>query len=70
MRYDNRREYEFDLAVEAIEKENNKKNLLKKIEELKERAFLINMTDKWTWEDRENLENIERQIKEINLKLA
>lgn len=70
MRYDNRREYEFDLAVEAIEKEASRKNLLKKIEELKERAFLINMTDRWTWEDRKNLEDIERQIKEINLKLA
>lgn len=39
--------------------------LLKKLDELETRAFLINMIDRWTWEDKQLLNKTEQEIKAI-----
>ena len=66
MRYDNMREYEFDMAVEAIEREA----LLKEIDDLEMQSFLLDMKDRWTYEDyrtsREYHEKINALKKRLN----
>lgn len=47
-----------------------REELLKKLEELENRLFLINMIDMWTNEDRRNLERVEKEILEIKAALA
>lgn len=47
-----------------------REELLKKLEELENRLFLINMIDMWTNEDRRNLEKVEREILEVKAALA
>ena len=47
-----------------------REELLKKLEELENRLFLINMIDMWTNEDRRNLERVEREILEVKAALA
>lgn len=37
----------------------------KRIEELTNRLFLINMVDRWTNEDREILREVERELEEL-----
>ena len=37
----------------------------KRIENLKNRLFLLNMVDRWTNEDRENIRKIEEELKEL-----
>lgn len=47
-----------------------REELLKKLEELENRLFLINMIDMWSNEDRRNLERVEREILEVKAALA
>lgn len=47
-----------------------REELLKKLNELENRLFLINMIDMWTNEDRRNLERVEKEILEIKAALA
>lgn len=47
-----------------------REELLKKLNELENRLFLINMIDMWTNEDRRNLERVEREILEVKAALA
>lgn len=47
-----------------------REKLLKKLEELENRLFLINMIDMWTNEDRRNLEKVEKEILEVKAALA
>lgn len=47
-----------------------REELLKKLNELENRLFLINMIDMWTDEDRRNLERVEREILEVKAALA
>lgn len=47
-----------------------REELLKKLNELENRLFLINMIDMWTNEDRRNLEKVEREILEVKAALA
>lgn len=47
-----------------------REDLLKKLEELENRLFLINMIDRWTNEDRKNLREVEREIAEVKAALA
>lgn len=47
-----------------------REELLKKLNELENRLFLINMIDMWTNEDRRNLEKVEKEILEIKAALA
>lgn len=47
-----------------------REELLKKLEELENRLFLINMIDMWTNEDRRNLERVEKEILEVKAALA
>jgi len=47
-----------------------REELLKKLEELENRLFLINMIDMWTNEDRRNLEKVEKEILEVKAALA
>ena len=65
MRYDNRREYEFDMAVEALEREA----ILKEIEETETRAFLLEMKDHWTYEDFRTAEKYEKKIEALKKQL-
>ena len=37
----------------------------KRIESLKNRLFLLNMVDRWTNEDRDNIRKIEEELKEL-----
>ena len=37
----------------------------KRIENLKNRLFLLNMVDRWTNEDRDNIRKIEEELKEL-----
>lgn len=37
----------------------------KRIENLKNRLFLLNMVDRWTNEDRENIRKIEEELREL-----
>ena len=65
MRYDNRREYDFDMAVEAIEREA----ILKEIEETEMRAFLLDMKDRWTYEDYKTAREYEKKIETLKKQL-
>ena len=65
MRYDNRREYEFDMAVEALEREA----ILKEIEETEMRAFLLDMKDRWTYEDYKTAREYEKKIETLKKQL-
>ena len=65
MRYDNMREYEFDKAVEAIEREA----ILKEIEETETRAFLLDMKDRWTHEDYTTAEAYRQKIEALKKQL-
>lgn len=65
MRYDNMREYEFDKAVEAIEREA----ILKEIEETETRAFLLDMKDRWTYEDYTTAEAYRQKIEALKKQL-
>lgn len=47
-----------------------REELLKKLAELENRLFLINMIDMWTNEDRRNLERVEKEILEVKAALA
>lgn len=47
-----------------------REELLKKLNELENRLFLINMIDMWTNEDRRNLERVEKEILEVKAALA
>lgn len=47
-----------------------REELLKKLNELENRLFLINMIDMWTNEDRKNLEKVEKEILEVKAALA
>lgn len=47
-----------------------REELLKKLNELENRLFLINMIDMWTNEDRRNLEKVEKEILEVKAALA
>lgn len=47
-----------------------RQELMKKLENLKEREFLINMVDRWTNEDRKMLDEVEREILEVKKLLA
>ena len=47
-----------------------REDLLKKLEILENRRFLINMIDRWTNEDRKNLREVEKEIAEIKAALA
>ena len=42
----------------------------KRIEELKGRLFLINMIDRWTDEDRRRMNEIEDEIKDLEMAIA
>ena len=42
-----------------------KEDLLKKLDELETREFLINMVDRWTWRDKELLNETKAEIKEV-----
>lgn len=37
----------------------------KRIESLKNRLFLLNMVDRWTNEDRDNIRKIEEELREL-----
>lgn len=37
----------------------------KRIENLKNRLFLLNMVDRWTNEDRDNIRKIEEELREL-----
>lgn len=65
MRYDNKREYEFDMAVEALEREA----ILKEIEETEMRAFILEMKDRWTYEDYKTASEYEKKIKALKKQL-
>ena len=65
MRYDNRREYEFDMAVEALEREA----ILKEIEETEMRAFLLDMKDRWTYEDYKTAREYKKKIETLKKQL-
>lgn len=65
MRYDNRREYEFDMAVEALEREA----ILKEIEETETKAFLLEMKDRWTYEDYAIARKYEKKIETLKKQL-
>lgn len=47
-----------------------REELLKKLKELEEREFLINMVDRWTARDRELLAEVEREIANVRKALA
>lgn len=47
-----------------------REDLLKKLEELENRLFLINMIDRWTNEDRKNLREVEKEIAEVKAALV
>lgn len=47
-----------------------REELLKKLEELETREFLINMIDRWTARDRELLAEVEREIASVRKALA
>ena len=47
-----------------------REDLMKKLAELENRQFLINMTDRWTREDRQLLAEVEREIRELRAQLA
>lgn len=71
MRYDNMREYEFDLAVEALEREAEKREALRaELKALEEKRFLINMIDHWTSADRNLYYAVNARIKEVKIALA
>lgn len=42
-----------------------KEEIKKEIERLEEREFMINMADRWTYEDRKALDAIEKRLKEL-----
>lgn len=71
MRYDNMKEYEFDLAVEALEKEAEKREALRaELKALEEKRFLINMIDHWTNADHNLYCAVTARIKEVKIALA
>ena len=41
-----------------------------KIEELQSRLFLMNMIDRWTQEDRNRVNAIEEEIRELEIQVA
>ena len=47
-----------------------REELLKKLKELENREFLINMVDRWTARDRELLAEVEREIANVRKALA
>ena len=47
-----------------------REDLLKKLEVLENRLFLINMIDRWTNEDRKILGEVEKEIAEVKAALA
>ena len=47
-----------------------RQELMKKLENLKEREFLINMVDRWTNEDRKMLDEVKKEILEVKKLLA
>lgn len=61
---------ERDRQIEREDKTMKREDLLKKLEALENRRFLINMIDRWTNEDRKNLREVEKEIAEIKAALA
>ena len=47
-----------------------KEEIMKKIEQLQNRLFMINMIDRWTNEDRRRMEETEDEIRELKMQLA
>ena len=47
------------------DKEMTREEIKKEIERLEEREFMINMVDRWTYEDRKALNVIEKRLKEL-----
>jgi hypothetical protein len=43
----------------------SKAEAIKRIEELEGRKFLVWMTERWTNEDRRNLDRIDKELKEL-----
>ena len=65
------KEYEFDLAVEALEKEAEKREALRaELKALEEKRFLINMIDHWTSADHNLYCAVTARIKEVKIALA
>lgn len=61
---------ERDRQIEREDKTMKREDLLKKLEVLENRRFLINMIDRWTNEDRKNLREVEKEIAEVKAALA
>ena len=55
---------------ERKEKKMTKEEIMKKIEQLQNRLFMINMIDRWTNEDRRSMEETEDEIRELKMQLA
>lgn len=55
---------------ERKEKKMTKEEIMKKIEQLQNRLFMINMIDRWTNEDRRRMEETEDEIRELKMQLA
>ena len=47
-----------------------KEEIMKKIEQLQNRLFMINMIDRWTNEDRRRMEETKDEIRELKMQLA
>ncbi len=61
---------ERDRQIERENKTMKREDLLKKLEVLENRLFLINMIDRWTNEDRKILREVEEEIAEVKAALA
>ena len=55
---------------ERKEKKMTKEEIMKTIEQLQNRLFMINMIDRWTNEDRRRMEETEDEIRELKMQLA
>ena len=55
---------------ERKEKKMTKEEIMKRIEQLQNRLFMINMIDRWTNEDRRRMEETEDEIRELKMQLA
>ena len=47
-----------------------KEEIITRIEQLNKRLFLMNMIDRWTSEDREQVTKMENELCDLELKLA
>lgn len=46
------------------------KEIKERIEQLKNRLFMMNMIDRWTNEDRERVNRIENELHELEIQIA